>query len=194
MHLDDKPMPYCSSKFQIIINGSLLYLDFFFHVYAVFEIAYNPYFDNEYWIWYAVLLVIYFAALICITLFFCKADSKESRPLAAYAFLLAGIASFLIATWIIVYITQIYEPAVIKYPAKQVESKHDYDDPNDVDHDTRSRNEAHKEKRSYYTDTKFNYLMWKCVFVYLAAVFWFIMWWWTKMWVEENSDRDEALD
>ena len=69
----------------------------------------NDYFDAGYAVVYVLLLMLLFIAAIMALVYLFLDDSKESRELVTWAFLLASIANFLIVVWVIIYIAFIHD-------------------------------------------------------------------------------------
>ena len=69
----------------------------------------NDYFEANYAVVYVLLLVLLFIAVVMAIIYLILDDSRDSRELVSWAFLLAAIANFLIVLWIVIYIAFIYD-------------------------------------------------------------------------------------
>ena len=80
----------------------------------------NPYFDTYFGIVYAVILSLYLAAAILISMFLCggAGEDPKSRSYVPWAFLLAAISSLGIAIWIVTYISCLYDEPYVKIPKR----------------------------------------------------------------------------
>ena len=98
----------CSLKCLIIVYALAVCVDFGFECFNLYRISDNEYFDPIYFQVY-LSLVILFAVAVCLILFYLVApDSKASRGVLPWAFLIAGITGILIGTWVITYFYAIY--------------------------------------------------------------------------------------
>ena len=101
---------YCFSiKCGVIFFSILLIVDFFLECYDLVVILQNEYFATMYGGVYAALVVVFFAGAVLVGIYLVMKDSQWTRALIPWGFLLAAIANFLIAIWIIVYICVIYD-------------------------------------------------------------------------------------
>ena len=76
------------------------------NIYYIFD---NHNFDLYYGFVYAAILIPYFVA-VCLSLVYLIAkDSQGSRSVIPWSFLIASISSFIIAIWIIIYISALYK-------------------------------------------------------------------------------------
>ena len=93
---------------MVITFCIFLIVDFLFECLHLYVIGTNKYFEPTYLYAYVFLVFVLFVAvvLVCYYLFF--PDSKETRAVVPWAFLIAGIVGVLIALWIIVYILFMY--------------------------------------------------------------------------------------
>ena len=98
----------CSTKCGVIILCIFLITDFLFELLNLYKIGSNKYFDPMYLYVYVALVTALFVAVILVCYYLFAPDSKESRSVVPWAFLVAGIAATLIALWIIVYILFLY--------------------------------------------------------------------------------------
>ena len=69
----------------------------------------NDYFEANFAVVYVLLLVLLFIAAVMAFIYLILDDSRDSRNLVCWAFLLAAIANFLILLWVIIYIACIYD-------------------------------------------------------------------------------------
>ena len=83
--------------------------DSFRLILALIGIALNPHFDAIFGIVYALFLIAILTAVLLVFIFLFARDSPETRLLGPVAFLIAGIASLLLAAWVIIYIKCIYD-------------------------------------------------------------------------------------
>ena len=94
---------------MIITIGAFVIYEFVAEVFQLYIIGTNKYFDPIYlWVFVALVLALLVSViLICYYLF--ARDSKDSRAVVPWAFLISAVASFLICLWIVYYIFFIYE-------------------------------------------------------------------------------------
>ena len=98
--------PYkCGIIFMIII----LKIVFYYQIIECYFVFDNDYFDISYGIVYVLILLVYLVAAVLTTVYIACDDSPGTRSLLTLAFLLAAIAELLIALWVIIYITAIYD-------------------------------------------------------------------------------------
>ena len=98
----------CSLKCFIIIYAIAVIVDFGFECFNLCKIQDNEYFHLIYFQVY-LSLVILLGIAVCLILFYLVApDSKGSRAVLPWAFLIAGIAALSIGAWIITYFYAIY--------------------------------------------------------------------------------------
>ena len=183
---DDPVRRCCTMRFQIILLGFLLYFDFFNKIISLVIIFMNPYFDKEYGLGYSICLVPFIAALVLITMYMCSPDTKYSRCVVPWAFLIAGASSLLIGFWVVIYITEIYKEPYVKQPIE--ENQKTYYDEEDGTSQTRQRKNYTKESKSMY-------ILWNTLFTFLNAGFYFCFFFLTKLWVDRHADIEgEAED
>mmetsp|Transcript_8292 Transcript_8292/g.13867 ORF Transcript_8292/g.13867 Transcript_8292/m.13867 type:complete len:152 (+) Transcript_8292:23-478(+) len=96
-----------SKKCGVIFLTTIVIANFFFEVIQIILISNNFYFDPVYPMVYALLLLP-MAYSIGTFIYFYMNDTPGARERAREGFIFAAIANFLIALWIIIYITQIY--------------------------------------------------------------------------------------
>ena len=72
-------------------------------------ISVNDYFEANFAVVYVLLLILLFIASGMVITYLVTSDSRDMREIVPWAFLLAAIANFLIALWIICYISIIYD-------------------------------------------------------------------------------------
>ena len=82
---------------------------FCFEVMDYYFIATNEYFDLYYSYVYLTILFILMVAVIFQFYYWMADDSKDSREIVPWSFLLAAIANFLLVIWILVYILALYK-------------------------------------------------------------------------------------
>ena len=98
----------CSLKCMIIIYALAVIVDFGFECFNLIRIQDNEYFHLIYFQVY-LSLVILLGIAVCLILFYLVApDSRGSRAVLPWAFLIAGISALLIGVWIITYFYGIY--------------------------------------------------------------------------------------
>ena len=78
------------------------------NIYYIFD---NKNFDLYYGCVYAVILIPYFVAVCLALVYLISKDSPGSRSVIPWAFIIASISSFIIAIWIIIYISGLYKKA-----------------------------------------------------------------------------------
>ena len=101
---------YCFSlKCGIIFLSVVILLDFLIEVLQVVAIFENEHFDPIYPQIYVSILSLFFISVALILVFIVGPDTPGIRLLVPWAFLIAAIANFLIAIWIIIYISAIYK-------------------------------------------------------------------------------------
>ena len=93
---------------MVITFCIFLILDFLFEILHLYVIGTNKYFEPTYLYVYAGLVFALFVAVILVCYYLFAPDSKESRAVVPWAFLIAGIVGVLIALWIITYILFLY--------------------------------------------------------------------------------------
>ena len=89
-------------------------------MFSLYKIGTNKYFDPIYlWVYLGLVFFILIAViLVCYYLF--AEDSRDSRAVLPWAFMIAAIASILIALWIIYYIFFMYPKILSKFPKNDV--------------------------------------------------------------------------
>lgn len=106
----DKGWYGCSSlKCAIMFFGALIYLDFIVQCIEAYIIFDNEHFEEIYFQMYVVRLCVYFVAVISVSIYFFSPDSPKIRAFIPWTFLIAAIANFLFAFWVIVFFSSIYE-------------------------------------------------------------------------------------
>ena len=165
-------------------------MDFANHVITLITIAMNKYFGGEYALGYAIILLIFLAAVVLISIFLCSRDSKYSRSVVPWAFLLAGISSLLLAFWVVIYITSIYDEKYVKIPRRG--GGNGYDDEGEADPDEEPERVHHK--RDYYRQSKSSYVLWNTIFTFINGGLYLCLFWLSKVWVDANAEREEAQD
>ena len=178
-------MRCCSVRCQMIILGCLIYFDFFNHVVSLITIFMNPYFGKEYGLVYAIILILYIPAIVLVSIFICSADSPWSRSVFPWGLLIAAVINLLLAGWIIIYITTIYDEPYIKNPITGRQET--YSDEPDDRPERSSRKEYTKESKSMY-------LLWNTLFLFINGALFTCMFWISKLWVDKNAGRQEAQD
>ena len=86
----------------------LLILDFVLEILNVVAISQNDYFESTYMNGYLAVLGIFLVAVALAIIYLIVPDSKWSRELVPWAFIIASIASYLIVIWIVTYIGFMY--------------------------------------------------------------------------------------
>ena len=76
------------------------------NIYYIFD---NKNFDLYYGCVYAAILIPYFVAVCLALVYLISKDSPGSRSVIPWAFIIASISSFIIAIWIIIYISGLYK-------------------------------------------------------------------------------------
>ena len=94
---------------MIITACALVILEFLNQVFLLYLIGTNKYFDPIYLWVYVALVFALLVSVILVSYYLFARDSKESRAVVPWIFLISAVASFLICFWIIVYIFFIYE-------------------------------------------------------------------------------------
>ena len=106
----------CSLRMLILIIAILLFVDFLRQLIYLTEIIINPYFSVWYGVGYALGLCIMVTAIVFICIYLFGYDSRENRKFAPWAFLLAAVASFLLALWVFIYIETVYQEDIVRLP------------------------------------------------------------------------------
>ena len=99
----------CTTKCQIFTVAIFVIIDFCSELFRLVFIGINKYFDPIY-LWIHVLIALALlvsVVLVCYYLF--ARDSKKSRAVVPWAFLISAIACFLFVLWTAVYIFFIYD-------------------------------------------------------------------------------------
>ena len=99
----------CTMKCMVISFSILLIIDFCQDILLVVKVYLNIYFDDYFQTGILVLVCLVFVSVILVFIHLVYPDSRYTRALVPWAFLIASIASFLIALWIIVYIFGYYD-------------------------------------------------------------------------------------
>ena len=99
----------CTTKCMIITGCAFVIYAFVAKIFTLYIIGTNKYFDPVYlWVYIFLVLALLVSVVgVCYYLF--AQDSKETRAVVPWTFLIAAVASFLICIWIICYIFFIYE-------------------------------------------------------------------------------------
>ena len=106
----------CSLKCGIILFGALVVLTFCVEVFNAAMILINEHFDKFFGIVYLIILIPYLVAVILQFYYWCSKDSKSSRAVLPWSFMIAGISSLLLAVWIIIYICILYKKDKVYTP------------------------------------------------------------------------------
>ena len=112
------------------------------------------------------------------------------RAIAPYGVLLASITYFLLALWTIIYITSIYEEPYIKIPRND---SHMFSEDEELYYEDRTGKPA-SERKPYYRMSKGSYILWNTLFDFINAALFLCLFFIIKCWVDENEDREQALD
>ena len=83
-------------------------LDFCWEVFMAYRIYSNIYFDPIYLQLFLIILIPFFVAVVLLSYYLIAPESRKSRSVIPWGFLMASIASFLIFIWVTVYIFFIY--------------------------------------------------------------------------------------
>ena len=169
----------------------MLIIDFCFEIFNVYLIYDNDFFDPIYGNVYVGILVIYFVAVVLLFIYLVANDSKGTRALVPWGFLIGAIANFLIVIWIITYIGFIYEEdkvylksndssGMAKENQNSKKQSSDTDDP-----------EAEK-KRHYKTMSKPLYILDHIIGPLIAGLLFILEYVSTKTWVERHANQDRA--
>ena len=92
-----------------MVGSIVLCIDFVMECVNCYFIGTNDYFEANFAVVFVLLLVLLFIAVVMAIIYLIMDDSRDSRELVSWAFLLAAIANFLITVWIIIYIAFIYD-------------------------------------------------------------------------------------
>ena len=98
----------CTLKCMIITFCIFLIYQLFAELFELYKIGTNKYFEPIYlWVSIGLVFIIFVAVILASYYLFAK-DSRESRAVLPWAFLIAGIASILISLWVMYYIFFMY--------------------------------------------------------------------------------------
>ena len=100
---------------MIITIAIFLIIDFCLELLQAYKIYDNIYFDPFYLYGYIFLLLIFFVAVVIISIYLFSRDSKETRAILPWGFLIAAIANLLLFFWILYYILFVYDKGGPKY-------------------------------------------------------------------------------
>ena len=87
----------------------------------------------------------------------------------------------MIGIWICVYIFYIYEEPYVKFPRSAL--RDDYDD-----------YYMEGTKRDHYRIEKSTYVLWSSLFDFINGALFLCLFFFIKIWVDENDERRNALD
>ena len=182
----------CTTKCMVITFCIFLILDFLFEVLHLYVIGTNKYFEPTYLYVYVFLVFVLFIAVILVCYYLFAPDSRETRAVVPWAFLIAGITGVLIALWIITYIFFMYPKQDVWVTGmdddrggKQYKKKNDDSgdggkkSPDDIDDDY-----SKQSKPLYVFDHALSPLLFGLAFIlYFFSV---------KGWVERHENQDKA--
>ena len=94
---------------MFITLAILAIVDFFFSCINLWTLYDNEYFDPIYPNVYAVLLIVLLVAVVLLLIYLIAPDSRGTRKILPYGYLVYGIGGILIGLWVIVYIAFIYK-------------------------------------------------------------------------------------
>ena len=140
----------------------------------------NEYFDVYYGIVYVIFVVILLVAVCLMLYYWIAEDSKDSRAVVPWGFLLAGIANLLILIWVLVYILALYKKDKVYVP-KTIDWGGGESAAGDPDADE-------KKSSDYYKMTKGSYLLGHVVAPFFNAILFFTFWWTSRGWVERHAN------
>ena len=100
-------------KCGIIFFGVLIILDFLFESLNLYFIADNENFDVSYPVVYGIILIALLVAAIMYLVYFIRDDSPQTRALLPIAILISIIGQFVLAFWIILYISCIHPDSIV---------------------------------------------------------------------------------
>ena len=168
-------------KCGIIFIGVVIVIDLIFNALELATVMTNEYFDVYYGIVFLIFVVILLVAVGLMSYYWIAADSKDSRAVVPWGFLLAAIANLLIFIWVLVYILALYKKDKVYVP-KTIDwggsSESAADDPD----------EDPKKSSNYYKMTKGNYLLGHVITPFFNAILFFVFWWTARGWVERHAN------
>ena len=172
---------------QLVVFLVITFVLIFGWAIEIVKILMNPYFGYEYGLYYGVLIIPALVGAILIQVTICSKDTHKARRLAPWGFLLVAISSFLIGTWICVYIFYIYEEPYVKFP--RTATRYDYDD-----YYQEGPEDSKGTKRDHYRISKSTYVLWSSLFDFINGGLFLCLFFFMKIWVDENEERRNALD
>ena len=88
-------------------------INFFYEFAYLLALCLNPYFDDFFYVWYAIILLPLVAATAVMTVFLLGFDEAKNRRFIPHACVAAGASSFLVVAWIAIYIGAIYPKLMV---------------------------------------------------------------------------------
>ena len=179
-YVEKRKFCYCLSyKVGIFIFGIFLIIDFIIQILEVIFILTNEYFDNVFGMVYLLILIPLFVAVLMYMFFYCTKDSKSSRSIVPWTFLLAAFTSFFLVIWITVYICVIYNREKVYV--------------NKWDNETTPSFDENETKSGKYTKiNKANYIVWHLVGPIIYFIAYSTFWFASKDWVDRHKNQDKA--
>ena len=98
-------IPY---KLLAIITAIYGIVNFVYEFAYLIAICLNPYFDDYFYVWYAIVLLPLAGAAAVLAVFVLRPESAKSRRFIPHACVAAGASSFLVVFWIALYIAAVY--------------------------------------------------------------------------------------
>lgn len=169
---------YCfTTKCGLITMAILLVIDFFLEVITVIQYSQNEHIESTFIMVYVLLVILIFVAAILVFIYLVGTDSPGIRALLPWGFLLASIANFLIALWIIVYFFGMYpEDKVYVTRAERGEQDTYVDD----------EGETQKKPEKYTKVNKAAFVMQKIFSPIINGLAYLIFYCYSKDWVERH--------
>ena len=88
----------------IIITGYYLVINTVTQLIYIFAICINKYFDDYFYVWYALFIIPLIAAAAMMMIFLMGYEEIKNRAYIPHAFVAAAVSNLLSVIWIVVYI------------------------------------------------------------------------------------------
>ena len=169
---------------MIIIYALAVVADFGFECFNLFRISDNEYFDPLYFQLY-LSLVILFGIAVCLILFYLVApDSRGSRAVLPWAFLIAGITALLIGAWVITYFYAIYTKSDKFVYVKSIDDDHTGPSNDENDNSKVKPGYGKVRKEMYVLDHSLGSLITGVVLLFFYCT--------VKGWVDRHENQEKA--
>ena len=108
----------CSPVCSVVFVATLILLELIYLNYELIVIQKNDYFDNKYGLVFFFLMLPFIFSIVIFVIFFFNYKDQGIRERLPEAFLVAAITNFLIALWIIIYISAVYDDGSVAVERK----------------------------------------------------------------------------